>query len=320
MTRPSILIGETAFAESARAILADIGDVVDYPGPSGFAERLRTADAVVVGLEIRLEGGLLAQAERLRVIASRTSQLRHLDVHEAERRGIAILSIEADAPALRQTSSTAEEAFGLLLALVRNIPWAFDALKEERWERHRYGGHELAGKVIGIVGFGRLGRRMARYGAAFEMKVIASDPYVPDAEIVAAGSEPAPLYELLAASDVVSLHCSWSDETRGLIGARELARMRPGAFLVNTARGEITDEQALVDALASGALGGAAVDTLANERPDGSHLRNNPLVAYARAHENLIVVPHLGGATREATERTQLFISERLRDWLVAHT
>jgi D-3-phosphoglycerate dehydrogenase / 2-oxoglutarate reductase len=101
-----------------------------------------------------------------------------------------------------------------------------------------------------------------------------------------------------------------------LIGEAELASMRPGALLVNTARGEITDEAALLDALESGRLGGAAIDTLAAEQPDGSHLVGNPLVAYARAHQNLIVLPHLGGATSEATERTQMYISLKLAEWL----
>src|SRR5207247_9429349 len=115
---------------------------------------------------------------------------------------------------------------------------------------------------------------------------------------------------------VVSIHCTFSDETRGLLGARELALLRPSAVLVNTARGEIVDESALLAALSNGRLAGAAADTLAGERPDGSHLLDNPLVRYAREHENLIVLPHLGGATVEATERTQLHISRRLAEFL----
>ena len=183
----------------------------------------------------------------------------------------------------------------------------------------RYGGHELRGRTIGLVGFGRLGRMVAGYATSFGMRVLAHDPYVAAAEIAAAGAEPVTLDALLGDSDVVSIHCTWSDETRGLIGARELGLMRPTAVLVNTARGEITDEAALLDALERGAIAGAAVDTLADERPDGSHLVGNPLVGYAREHENLIVLPHLGGATVEATARTQLFICERLAAWLEEH-
>jgi D-3-phosphoglycerate dehydrogenase / 2-oxoglutarate reductase len=316
--RPTILVGESQFAPSARAVLERAGDVLDFGTIADFTERLPRADAVVVGLELHLRGELLARAERLRVIASRTSQLRHLDALEAERRGIEILSIEADAPPLRETSSTAEETMALLLALVRNIPWAFDSVKGERWERFRYGGTELRGKTIGLIGFGRLGRMVARYAAAFEMRVLAYDPHVEDGVLVQHGVEPATLEHLLGESDVVSLHCTWSDETRGLIGAHELNSMKSGAVLLNTARGEITDEEAMLDALESGTLAGAAIDTLAGEQPGGEHLIGNPLVAYARTHENLIVLPHLGGATSEGTERTQVYISTKLADWLEA--
>lgn len=310
-----VLVAESRFSPAAEAALAEAGEVALCPDASSFAARIAEADAVLVALEIPLTRELLDRARRLRVIATRTSQLRHLDVAEAERRGIAVLSIEPDAPALRETNSTAEEAMALLLALVRNIPWAFAALQAGHWERARYGGNELAGKTIGLVGYGRLGRKMAGYSRAFGMRVLATDPYVE----VGGDAEPRDLDGLLRESDVVSLHCTWSDETRGLIGERELALLKPGAVLVNTARGEITDEAALLAALVSGRLAGAAIDTLAGEHPDGSHLIDNPLVEYARTHENLIVLPHLGGATAEATERTQLYIATRLRDWLLEH-
>ncbi|MEJ7569419.1 MAG: NAD(P)-dependent oxidoreductase [Gaiellaceae bacterium] len=316
MSRPTILLGEAQFSPTARAVLEQVGDVLDFESRDAFRERLPDADAIVVGLELRLEGDLLAAAERLRVIASRTSQLRHLDVAEAARREIAILSIEPDAPALQETSSTAEETMALLLALVRNIPWGFDSVKAGRWERFRYGGHELRGKTIGLVGFGRLGRMVAGYARAFRMRVLAHDPYVEDAAILSLGAESVSLETLLRSSDAVAILCTWSDETRGLIGAPQFRLMREEAVFVNTARGEITDEGALLEALETGSIAGAAVDTLAGEQPDGSHLVGNALVEYARTHENLIVLPHLGGATVEATERTQLYISQKLAAWL----
>lgn len=316
MSRPCILIGESRFADSARAVLSLVGDVVDFGGRDDFLRRLELADAVVVGLELRLDAEVIAHGARLRAIATRTSQLRHLDLDAASARGIAVISIEPNAVALQDTTSTAEETMALLLALARNVPWAFDSLKAGRWERVRYGGVELRGKTLGLVGFGRLGRMVASYAQAFGMHVLAHDPYVGDSELHTRGVEPVPLDELLRRSDVVSLHCTWSEETYRLIGARELALMSAGALLVNTARGEITDEGAVLAALEAGTLGGAALDTLAGEDPDGSHVAHNPLVEYARAHENLIVLPHLGGATREATERTQIHISEKLAHWL----
>jgi D-3-phosphoglycerate dehydrogenase len=316
VSRATILLGETRFAESARAVLETAGEVLDFDSREAFAARLPMADAVVVGLEVHLGDELLARARCLRVIASRTSQLRHIDLDETARRGIEVLSIEPQAPVMQETTSTAEVTIALLLSLVRNIPWAFESVKAGRWERFRYGGRELRGKVIGIVGFGRLGRMVAEYSRAFGMNVLAHDRAEKRAAIEALGAEPVRLERLLSASDVVSIHCTWSEETRGLIGRAELELMRPGSVLLNTARGEIVDESALLDALESGRLSGAAIDTLAGEQPDGSHVADNPLVEYARTHEKLIILPHLGGATVEATERTQLYISEKLVEWL----
>lgn len=303
----TILIGESVFSAAAIAELEAVGTVVPF---ERFDEQLSEADALVVGLEIELDKALLDRAPRLGVIATRTSQLRHIDLDEANRREIAVLSIDAGDPELQETTSTAEEAFALVLALARHIPWAFDAVKEGRWDRARYGGRELQGKTLGIVGHGRLGRMVAGYGRAFGMRVIAHDP-------AGAGDvESVSLHDLLGLADVVSIHCTFDETTRGLLGASELALMRPDAVLVNTARGEIVDEQALLAALESGALAGAAVDTLAGERGDGSHVADHPLVRYARSHENLLVLPHLGGATAEATERTQLLISRKLVEHL----
>lgn len=304
-----ILVAEERFSSEAEAILQSVGDVV-----RGEAH-LPEADALLIALETRVTPELLGRAGKLRVIATRTSQLRHIDLDEAQRRGIAVLAIEPDAPALQQTPSTAEEAMALLLALIRRIPWAFDSLKDGRWERFRYGGHELAGKTLGLIGYGRLGRKVARYARAFEMSVVAYDPYVD----VGGDAMPIGLEALLQTADFISLHCTWSEETRGLIGEGELRLVKPTALLVNTARGEITDERALLSALEEGRLAGAGIDTLAGEAPDGNHLRDNPLVEYARTHENLIILPHLGGATAEATERTQIYIAQRLRDWLRAN-
>jgi D-3-phosphoglycerate dehydrogenase / 2-oxoglutarate reductase len=314
--RPRILLAEPEFSEAARRILSACGEVVDYGSDEEFRRHLPDAEALVVGLDVAVRTSLLEQAPRLRVIASRTSQLLHVDVDEARRRGIEILSNEPAAPALRQTSSTAELAIALVLALARNLPWAFESLKQGRWERRRFGGSELQGKTLGLVGFGRLGRRVATYAAALGMDVVVSDPRLTGAEARRLGVESAPLEELLRRADVVSLHASYTPGSPPLLGERQLRALRPSALLVNTARGELVDEEALLDALAHGRLAAAAVDTLRGEEPDGSHLAGNPLVRYAATHDNLLIVPHLGGATAEATERTQIYISERLVEYL----
>jgi D-3-phosphoglycerate dehydrogenase / 2-oxoglutarate reductase len=291
------------FDPQARRVLEAVGDVVEWD-----EARLADADALVTGLDLAVDEGLLARAGKLRLVASRTSQLRHLDLAALERRGIEVLSIEPDAPALQETSSTAEETLALILALVRNLPWAFDSVKAGRWERRRYGGHELKGMTLGVIGYGRLGRMVARYGEALGMQVLLNDP----------NEDGITLDELLRTADVVTLHASY-DGSPPLLREEHFRSMKPSAYFVNTARGELADEAALLRALEKGWIAGAAVDTLAGELPDGSHVREHPLIRYANEHENLIVVPHLGGATREATTRTQLYIAQKLVEWVRGH-
>ncbi len=269
-----ILLAEP-FAPSARAVLERVGEVAAWD-----ESRLPDAEAVVTGLEVHLRKPLLERMPRLRVIASRTSQLRHLDLEEARRRGIEVLSIEPDAPALQETSSTAEETFALLLALVRNVPWAFDAVKAERWERRRYGGHELKGKTLGVIGYGRLGKMVAGYARAFGMRVLVNDPQ--EGEVS--------LEELLRESDVVSVHCTFDETTRGLLGEEQFRAMKPTAYFVNTARGEIIDENALARMLEAGELGGVGLDVFEHEPAV------NPRLLKCK---NAVLLPHMGSATIE---------------------
>jgi D-3-phosphoglycerate dehydrogenase len=310
--RPRILLGESRFSDDAREILALAGDVLEYDSRDVFLSRLAEADALVVGLELILSKQILDRAPNLRVVASRTSQVLHIDMVEAERRGIDVLTNDPSDSVVRDTSSTAELTFALVLALARRIPWAFDSLKDGRWERRRHAGIELAGKTLGVVGYGRLGRKVAGFGRAFGMRVLAHDPGVPDSAIAADDVEPATLTALLEAADVVSLHAGLPPDGRPILRAEQFARMRSSALFVNTARGELTDEAALLTALVEGRIAAAAIDTLAGEDPGGAHLAGNPLVEYARRNENLLLVPHLGGATEEATARTQVYIAERL--------
>jgi D-3-phosphoglycerate dehydrogenase len=300
--RLTALVAESDFDPAAVRTLSGAFRVLPY---DRRASRIAEAEVLVTALELRLDKRLLDRAPRLALIGSRTTQLRHIDLPECARRGIKVVNIKANSPVLQRTTSTAEEAMALLLALVRRLPWAFQSLSAGRWERKRFGGHEVAGKTLGVIGFGRLGTLMARYGRALGMKVLATDPFVNGATIARGGARKVNLATLLRSSDFVSLHSIYDESTFRMLRAEHFRLMRPGSFFINTARGEITDEQALLAALKRGHLAGAALDTLAGETPDGSHLRGNPLVKYAASHDNLLIVPHLGGATIEATSRTQ---------------
>lgn len=151
------------------------------------------------------------------------------------------------------------------------------------------------------------------------MKVIAFDPFVSKEKMARQAVQKVGLETLLKTSDIVSLHCIYDKSTEKMLGRKHFKLMKPSAVFINTARGEITDERALLEALKKKWIAGAAVDTLSGETPDGSHLQDNPMVAYARNHENLIIVPHLGGATVEATEKTQVYIAELAAGWIKRH-
>jgi D-3-phosphoglycerate dehydrogenase len=169
-------------------------------------------------------------------------------------------------------------------------------VREGRWsDSAKLFGTELAGKTLGIIGFGNIGARVALRARAFEMEFMACDPYVPETYITATLGKPAGLHELLRESDFVTLHCPSTEETRGMIGARELALMKPTAVILNLARGRIIEERALYDALRDGKIAAAAIDAMAQEPPD----LNNPLFTLP----NILLSPHIGGSTREAFNR-----------------
>ncbi len=201
--------------------------------------------------------------------------------------------------------SAAEQAMALLLGQARNIPQADRALKAGSWERSRWEGVELAGKTIGLVGLGRVGALVAQRAAGFGMRVIAFDPYVSEERAKEIGVDSMPSLEaLLVQADFVSIHLPRSPETEGLIGAHELSLMKPGARLINTARGGIVDEEALAKALVDGRLGGAALDVFTDEPTTES-----PLFAL----DNVVVTPHLGASTKEAQDKAGTTVAEMVR-------
>jgi D-3-phosphoglycerate dehydrogenase len=198
--------------------------------------------------------------------------------------------------------SAAEHTVGLLVALARNIPQAHAALLEGRWERSRYGGVELADKTLGVLGLGRIGQQVARRALGLQMKVLGHDPYVSEERFRELGVEPASFDEVLHRADFLTLHLPLNDATRGAIGAAQIERMRDGVRIVNAARGELLDEDALVAALESGKVAGAAVDVFVVEPYSGPLLQA----------PNIIVTPHLAASTDEAQDRAGVIVAEQV--------
>ncbi len=263
----------------------------DAPPVEVLREEAARAEGLAVTLVDRVDAALLAAAPRLRVVSSCSVGVDHVDLAEATARGIVV----GHTPGVL-TEATADLAFALLLAAARRIPEADRYVREGRWRRawepSLLLGRELASATLGIVGLGAIGAALARRAHAFGMRVLAWSRSGRSAPGVAVVSD---LGALLAASDFLSIHCARTPETLGLVGTAELARMKPGAILVNTARGGIVDESALAAALASGRLAAAGLDVFAEEPLP----RSSPLLSAP----NLVLAPHIGSATHTTRAR-----------------
>jgi len=316
MQRPRILNAEPGrFSKEAKAALDAIGDVDEVDADRSFLlQHIANYEVVVVALRNTIDAEVLSHANRLKCVVSPTTGLDHIDLRCAAERDIAVLSLRGETAFLGDISATAELTWGLLLALLRRIPAAHADVMSARWRRDEFCGSELKGKTLGIVGHGRLGKMVARYGLAFRMTVLAFDKA---ADTTTDGVTFVDLPELLSRSDVVSLHLPLNDETRGCFAAKAFQEMRRGAVFLNTARGELVDQAALLDALRSGHLAGAAADVLAGETSlDPNWLENNELARHARNHGNVLLTPHIGGVTHESVEQTNMFIIRKLQNYL----
>ena len=272
--------------------------------PAALVRELPRAQALLVRSDTLVTAAVIERAPHLHVIARAGIGVDNIDIEAATRRGIAVLN----APGAN-TVSAAEHAIGLLLALVRRIPWAADSMRQGRWDRKAFSGTELRGKALGIVGLGRIGAHISAVARAFGMRVLAHDPYLAEQRARELRVELMALDDLLREADVITLHLPLSEATRHLIDRRRLQLMKPTAVLVNTARGELVDETALVEALEAGTIAGAAVDVFAEEPlPERSPLRSC---------ERLILTPHLAASTTEAQERVAVEICSALRDALI---
>lgn len=310
-----ILVAErSSFSEKGlRALEALAPTTVLELTQSELSKAVAIYDILFVRLGLRVDSEVIRAAPNLIAIATPTTGLDHIDLEAAQRRNIAVLSLKGERAFLEKVTSTAEHTFALLLALVRRIPQAVRAVERYEWRRDVFRGRELNGKTFGIIGFGRLGSMVARYALAFGMRVLAYDPYV--THIPVSIEHCATLQELLSRSDIISLHVDLRPETIALIDEKAFAQMKRGAILVNTARGAVIDEGALLEALENGHLAGAALDVLADEAAV-QRRAVHPLIEYARTHDNLIITPHIGGASQEAIEKADLFLVEKTRRFL----
>jgi len=308
--RPRILNLEPAdYSNEAKGILESLGDVVEGPfNRSALLDRVGSYDVLIVRLGHQIDAEVLDHADCLTTIVTATTGLNHIDLEEAYRRGISVLSLRGEREFLDGIYATAEHTWALVLSLFRHLPAAHTHVTNNSWERDLFKGTELHGKCIGIVGFGRIGTKVARYGVAFGMRVLVNDPKFSHG--VSEIAEHVCLNRLLSEADIVSLHVHYDETTHKLIGEKELRAMKPGAVLVNTARGEVISEDALLSCLSDGHLGGAALDVLTGENDGWTSSKR--LIEYAKSYSNLVITPHIGGCTEESMEKTEIFMAKKL--------
>ena len=297
MSKSVVLIAE----ELSPATIAILGDQFDIRHCDGanraeLLPALASANAVLVRSATKMDAEAIAAAPNLKIIARAGVGLDNVDVPAATAAGVLVVNAPTS-----NIVSAAELAVSLLLAVARNVVPANLALKNGQWKRSQFGGVELQGKTVGIIGMGKIGMLVAQRLAGFDMKFVAYDPYVTTAPSGGPEIKMVSLDELLVASDFVTIHIPKTQETAGLIDSAALAKMKSTAFVINAARGGVLDEDALFDALKSGTIAGAGLDVYATEP-----CTDSPLFAL----DNVVATPHLGASTEEAQEKAGVAVAE----------
>jgi phosphoglycerate dehydrogenase-like enzyme len=284
--------------------------VVRWVPPEDDAVAKVLRDAVVfldASMRVRITAAMVDDAPDLRLVVTATTGADHIDAAALAGHQVPLLTLKGQTDVLNGLTPAAEHSWLLLLACARSLPAAHAHVVDAGWDRTRFPGLMLRGRTLGIIGCGRIGQWMARYGHAFGMMCRGYDPYLTQWPEHLTGTA---LPELLAVSDVVTLHVHLTDATRGLLRREQFEAMKPGAVFVNTSRGELIDEAALLDGLRSGRLRGAGLDVLTGE-PD---IADHPLRRYASEHPNLIITPHIGGYSPDALAAVLRFSAQRIVD------
>lgn len=307
--KPRVLVTEPLdFSRQAINALQSVATVnLQATSRERLPQAFQEYDVVWIRLANRITAEMLGARPRCRILAVPTTGLDHIDQDACRSRNIQIVSLQGEAAFLNNVRATAELTLTLALSLIRRIPEAAESVVHGKWDRDRFRGRELYEKTVGIIGVGRLGTIVAGYFRALGCTVIGYDPRTDYPHHVAERVDD--LRSLLARSDVVCLMAKYEPATRHLMAEAEFAACKPGSVFINTSRGGIVQESAMLASLESGRLAGAALDVLDGE-PDID--ADHPVVKYAAEHANLLIVPHIGGNTFESFEKTELFLAEKV--------
>jgi D-3-phosphoglycerate dehydrogenase len=304
-----ILIAEPLdFSPKARDILSEVGEVeLRRCSGAALAEAFKDYDIIWLRLATKITTRIIGDDPRCRMLAAPLTGLDHIDLDSCKAHGIQVIALKGETEFLRDVRATAELNLALAFAVMRRIPEASASVLDGIWDRDRFRGHELFGKTAGIIGVGRLGSVVASYLDAFGVSVLGYDPLADFSQTVARRVDT--LEDLLTQADIVFVLVTYDQSTHHLMGRREFAFMKPGSYLVNTSRGGVIDESAMLQALADGRLAGVALDVLEGEPQITSAHR---VVEFAKSHPNVVIVPHIGGNTVESFEKTEVFLAKRV--------
>ncbi len=302
-----VLVSDRLAAQGLEVLENAAGiEVINRPGlsPAELLEAIADVDGLVIRSGTKVTAEVIAHANKLRVVGRAGIGVDNVDIEAATNRGIAILNTPEG-----NNITTAEHAIALMVALARHIPQATASMKEGRWDKGKFSGLELYNRTLGVVGIGNIGRIVALRAQGLAMKVIAHDPHIAPEVAVNLDIELVGVEDLLARSDVISVHVPRTKDTLGFLGKEAFTKTKPGVLIINAARGGIVDETALLEALEDGRVGGAGLDVFVDEPPPADH----PLIA----HPKVICTPHLGASTEQAQVNVSIAVAEQVRDFLL---
>ncbi len=302
-----ILVAENISHRGLEIVRQNGWEVVYLPNSGRtLEEEIVEADGLIIRSTTQITGQLLERAGKLQIIGRAGVGVDNIELEAATKKGILVMNTPGG-----NAVSVAEHAMALLMALARDIPQADALLKTGKWAKKKLTGTELRGKILGLIGLGRVGVEVVKRAGAFGMKILAFDPYVPPRVAEDLEANLIPLDELLARSDFISLHATYSPETHHLINRSALEKVKPGLRIVNCARGELIDEADLLAALESGQVAGAGLDVFESEPPVPGSAGAKLVV-----HPRVVATPHIAGSTEEAQELVGVRIAEQMRDYL----
>lgn len=300
----------TNYSPDARSILQTIGTITEYNGELQMEQFLQHADVLISRLGYRIDSSILNAAPNLSTVVCATTGVNHIDLELLSEKEITLISLKGETQFLSSITATAELHWGLLISLVRNLQSACVSVREGNWDRDKFKGFQLSGKTIGIIGYGRLGRIIATYAKAFRMKILTFDCVYSNSNDTFTTSE---LDDLLANSDVISINLSLNNSTKNFLNAERLRKLKAGALVVNTSRGEIVDEAALAELVLAGRINGVATDVLQGEATcNKDFLHTNQLWKLSQSTDRVLISPHIGGACQDAMHATEEFVARRL--------